>query len=164
MRLVLASSLLLSVFMLGMFAGRNWTMPIRASSSPPALTVRLHRFRLKPDQLAEFDRWIAIEHAHHEETLGTLEREHMYVESIFRDRDHNPSTIYWAEVRGEGGASVATSPLPIDKVYEEFMHRTLVPGSHRTFLPEYSLIPIFLTDAMRTHQEAQESKHGEAKP
>ena len=150
------------IFSLGMLAGTRGsrTSAVSASTRPelvaklPALVVKLHRFKLKPDQLEEFDRWIAFEHAHHGETLATLEREHMYAESIFRDREHDPTTIYWAELRGAGGASVGNSPLPIDKVYEGFMQRTLVPGSHTMLQPEYTLVPPFLLESIAAHEAA----------
>ncbi len=142
------------VFAVGVGAGRFWTRPATVSaSSAPQVVARLHRFSLKPDQLPEFDRWVAFEHAHHDETLATLEREHMYIETIFRDREHDPATIYWVELRGVGGAAVESSPLPIDKVYEEFMHRTLVPGPHRTLQPEYTLVAPFVQQAIAGHRE-----------
>ncbi len=146
-----------TAFALGVVAGGLCSRtPAVSASAIPELVVKLHRFKLKSDQLPEFDRWIAFEHAHHEETLATLEREHMYAESIFRDREHDPTTIYWAELRGAGGASVTSSPLPIDKIYEGFMQRTLVPGSHAVLDPEYTLVPPFLLESIRVHGEAEQ--------
>lgn len=143
------------IFSFGMLAGtRGLRTPAVSASVSPELVVKLHRFQLKPNQLEEFDRWIAFEHAHHGETTATLEREHMYAESIFRDREHDPTTIYWAELRGAGGAPVGSSPLPIDKVYEGFMQRTIVPGSHAVLQPEYTLVPSFLLESIASHEAA----------
>lgn len=146
-------SVIAVAFALGFFL-RGLTLRTSAVSAAatPELVVKLHRFQLKPDQLPEFDRWIAFEHAHHAETVATLEREHMYAETIFRDREHDPTTIYWAEVRGAGGASVTTPPLAIDKVYEGFMQRTLLPGSPVTLQPEYTLVPPFLLESIHAHE------------
>lgn len=135
--------------------GLLFRTPTVSASASPELVVKLHRFQIKPDQSAEFDRWIAFEHTHHAETVATLEREHMYAETIFRDREHDPNTIYWAELRGAGGASVTTSPLPIDKVYDGFMQRTLVPGSHAVLQPEYTLVPPFLLESIAAHETAK---------
>ena len=143
-------------FILGIFAGciGMRTLAVSAAAAPE-LVVKLHRFQIKPDQSAEFERWIAFEHAHHAETVATLEREHMYAETIFRDREHDPNTIYWAELRGAGGAAVTTSPLPIDKVYDGFMQRTLVPGSHVVLQPEYTLVPPFLLESIAAHEASR---------
>lgn len=68
-----------AAFILGGVAeGLLHRTPAVSASATPEFVVTLHRFHLKPDQLAEFDRWIAFAHAHHSETLATLEREHMY--------------------------------------------------------------------------------------
>lgn len=146
----------IATFALGVLAGCvGMRTSVVSASATPELIVKLHRFYIKPDQSAEFDRWIAFEHAHHAETVATLEREHMYAETIFRDREHDPNTIYWAELRGANGASVTTSPLPIDKVYDGFMQRSLVPGSHAVLQPEYTLVPSFLLESIAAHDAAK---------
>jgi hypothetical protein len=55
----------------------------------------LYRFELNPGKLNRFDDWIRFEHAHHAETVATLEREKMYFEGVFRDRDGQKDVIYW---------------------------------------------------------------------
>jgi Family of unknown function (DUF6176) len=128
------------------------TRKIFAKASPPPLVVHLHRFRLQTDRLDEFNQWVNFEHEHHAATVETLEREKMYVEAIFRDRNHDPATIYWLEIRGADGAASASSPLPIDKTYNRFMQDTLVPHSRMTMEPEYILIPDFIEESISAHE------------
>jgi hypothetical protein len=76
----------------------------------------LYRYELKPDRLDRFDDWIRFEHTHYAETVETLEGEKMYFEAIFRDDANQKDVIYWLAIRSEGGSSVDTSPLKIDKI------------------------------------------------
>lgn len=119
----------------------------------PPLTVRLHRFQLRPDKLDEFQSWIQFEHDHHAETVATLEREQMYTEGIFRDRVGDPTTIFWLEIHGAQGATTESSPLAIDRAYQRFMADTFVPHSRVTMQPEYTLLPSFLLDAIAAHEQ-----------
>lgn len=130
---------------------RPTTVSAQVPRSPQSLVVRLHRFSLRPDRLPEFDQWVQFEHDHHAETVATLEREKMYAEAIFRDREHDPTSIYWLEIRDEGGGETSNSPLPIDRQYARFMQETLVPHSRLTLLPEYTLTPPFLLAAIKAH-------------
>jgi Family of unknown function (DUF6176) len=118
------------------------------------LKVALYRYELKPDKLDRFDDWIQFEHTHHAETVETLEREKMYFEAIFRDRENQKDVIYWLAINGEGGSSVDSSPLEIDKQYEAFMHETLKKNSSRALSTEYFLIPEFVMRAIDQHQAA----------
>lgn len=51
---------------------------------------------------------------------------------------------------------MTSSPLPIDKVYEGFMQRTLVPGLHAVLEPEFTLVPPFLLESIHAHREAKQ--------
>jgi hypothetical protein len=115
-------------------------------------TVTLYRFELQPDKLARFDDWVAFEHAHHAETIATLEREKMYAEAIFRDHEHQPDVIYWLTINGKG-EHTDTSPLDIDKQYLSFMRETLKPGARRTLATEYALVPDFIVRAIDEHEQ-----------
>ena len=129
--------------------------PMALPPAPPSvpLVVRLHRFKVDPASLSIFDEWMQFEHANHAETVATLNREQMYVEAIFRDREQDPTTIYWLEVRSPDGASSNRSPLPIDETYDQFERETLVPHSRRTLLPEYTLVPDFLMKSISAQHE-----------
>jgi Family of unknown function (DUF6176) len=121
-----------------------------AATVVPA-TATLYRFELNPDKLDRFEDWVRFEHAHHAETVGTLERERMYFEAIFRDKARDKSVIYWLAVQGQGGGHTDDSPLPIDKQYEQFMQETLKKGSRTTLSTEYMLVPPFIVDAIQHH-------------
>ena len=136
--------------LLGVYPGEAFT---GAAGKQLKLSVKLHRFQLKPNSLGEFDDWVLFEQHHHAETVATLEREAMYTEAIFRDRKNDPETIFWLEIHGPQGASEANSPLEIDKIYDHFMAETLVPHSRVTMLPEYTLLPSFLLDAIAAHED-----------
>ena len=125
--------------------------PVLAASVSPQFTVTLYRFELNPDKLERFQDWVNFEHAHHSETVDTLEREKMYVEAIFRDREREKSVIYWLAVQGQGGGHTDDSPLPIDKQYEQFMQETLKKGSRTTLFTEYVLVSPVVAEAIRHH-------------
>ena len=125
--------------------------PDRAAPESPSFTATLYRFALNPDKLDRFDDWVRFEHAHHAETVATLEREKMYFEAIFRDRAHDNGVIYWLAVQGPGGGHTADSPLAIDKQYEQFMQETLKKGSRTMLSTEYTLVPPFVIDAIGRH-------------
>ncbi len=92
------------------------------------LDVTLYRFELEPNHLDRFNEWVQFEHAHHAETVATIEREKMYFEAIFRDQVNQKNVIYWLAVSGDGGAHSDSSPLPIDQEYQMFMNETLKKG------------------------------------
>ena len=63
----------------------------------------------------------------------------------------------WLAINSEGGDAVETSPLEIDKKYEEFMHETLKKTSSRTLATDYFLIPDFVAKAIEQHQHPRRS-------
>jgi len=119
---------------------------------PQRMEVTLYRFELNPDKLDRFQEWVQFEHAHHAETVATLEREKMYFEAIFRDRASQRDVIYWLTIRGQNGATSSSSPLAIDHQYQQFMEETLKKGSRKTLTTEYALIPPFIQDAVDAHR------------
>lgn len=88
--------------------------------------MRLYRFELKKTELGTFDEWMKFLSDERPAVLETLARERMYVEGIFRDRERESNVIYWLTVKGTGGASVESSPLPVDQKHIEFMNRTVI--------------------------------------
>lgn len=116
--------------------------------------MTLYRFELNADRLDRFDEWVRFEHAHHAETLATLDREKMYAEAIFRDRERQPDVIYWVTLNGQG-EHVDTSPLDIDKQYQALKRATLKPGSRRPLTTEYALVPDFVVKAIDDHEQGR---------
>ncbi|KJV34800.1 DUF6176 family protein [Luteibacter yeojuensis] len=121
------------------------------TTPPPHLVVRLHRFALRPDQLDGYAQWQAFLHARHDDAVGTLEREHMYVEAMFRE-SHEPFTLYWLEVRDDQGATVETSDSGLDIKHREYMHRVLLPDNHVVMTTENVLVAPFIDHAIATHR------------
>lgn len=152
--MLLVAGALLGVF--GSYAMGSGQRPVPREteqvSKPQPIEVTLYRFELNPDKLARFEEWVQFERSHHAETVATLERERMYFEAIFRDRANRKDVIYWLAIRGKGGATSETSPLPIDRQYQQFMHETLKKGSRTTLTTEYALVPPFIQSAVDAHQ------------
>jgi len=84
------------------------------------MKVELTRLRIKEGMSARVDEWFATLNARHEECVETLEREKMYVESIFREKIGEEEFLYWFSIQGEGGEPIATSPFPIDTIHRAF--------------------------------------------
>ncbi|MFT4111296.1 DUF6176 family protein [Silvibacterium sp.] len=148
--LLLGSLITLGVMQARQYCGADASSSVATKTESP-FTVTLYRFELNQDKLDRFEDWVQFEHAHHAETVTTLEREKMYFEAIFRDREHQPNVIYWLAVQGQGGGHANDSPLPIDKQYEQFMQETLKKGSRTTLSTEYSLVPPFVVQTIQHH-------------
>jgi hypothetical protein len=69
-----------------------------------------------------------------------------------RDRANQKDVMYWLVIRGKGGAASETSPLAIDRQYQQFMSETLKKGSRTTLSTEYTLVPLFIEAAVDAHQ------------
>ncbi|HEY7700323.1 MAG TPA: DUF6176 family protein [Vicinamibacteria bacterium] len=102
----------LVLLLAGGVAGSLATYASLSAQPSEPLNVVLYRFELQPEKLDRFEEWARFEHAHHQETLETLEREKTVFEAIFRDREREKDVIYWLAIREEGGATVETSPSP----------------------------------------------------
>lgn len=127
-----------------------------AIAAPPGLPVRvtMYRFEMNPGALGAFDRWMQFQRDNRPAIIGTLEREWMYVEAMFRDTVAQPDVIYWLAVDGEGGAAVDDSPLEVDRKHNEFMREVIRRGSRRVMKTEFSLLPPFLDSAITAHRIA----------
>lgn len=78
----------------------------------------------------------------HAECVASLERERMAVEVVFRTREPDGTDyVWWFSLRGDGGAGLESSPLPIDADHLAQAPRTKEPDwveaeSQVVFLPE----------------------------
>jgi hypothetical protein len=84
------------------------------------MKVELTRLRIKDGMSSRVDEWFATLNAGKAECVETLEREKMYVESIFREKIGDEEFLYWFSIQGENGESIDTSPFPIDAIHREF--------------------------------------------
>lgn len=120
----------------------------------PQLIVRLHRVAIRPDQLGGYVDWLAFLHARHADAVATLDREHMFVEAMFRQPD-DPRTLYWLEVRDTQGAKVETSTADIDAKHQAYMKQVLLPGSWSHADAENLLVAPFVERAIAGHAKVQ---------
>ncbi len=116
------------------------------------LKVSLYRFELNKDKMKIYEDWVKWHDTEHEPIVASLEREKMYLESVFRDTLNYPNVIYWLAFNGEGGKNYESSPLAVDKKHSEYMRQILVKGSRVTLKTEFILMPPFLDKSIRDHQ------------
>ena len=90
------------------------------------MKVELTRIRIKDGMSPRVDEWFSTLNARKAECVETLEREKMFVETIFREKIGDEEFLYWFSIQGENGESIETSPFPIDTI-----HRTLPRSEHR---------------------------------
>jgi hypothetical protein len=144
------------VFLAGLLAGIAAFAPARERASPaPALRhslqVRLHRVEIQGDKLGRYADWQRFLHARHDDAVTTLEREHMYVEAMFRDPAHDPHVLYWLEVRDDAGAHSNDSSLDVDREHERYMHEVLRNDTWSILATENVLVAPFVQDAIAAH-------------
>ena len=84
------------------------------------MKVELTRIRIKDGMSSRVDEWFATLNARKAECIETLEREKMYVETIFREKIGDEEFLYWFSIQGENAESIATSPFPIDAIHKAF--------------------------------------------
>ncbi len=114
---------------------------------PPGLRVRCGRARIRPGAEQEAERWMAMLNDLSSEAVQTLERERMAIELVFRERDDDGDWIVWVLIQGDGGASIADSPFPIDRDHAAFGQRCLLPGRPEAE-PQVMLMPALVRDAV----------------
>lgn len=128
------------------------------------IQVRLHRVEIRDDKLDRYADWQRFLHAHHDEAVATLAREHMYVEAMFRDPAHDPHTLYWLEVRDDAGAKGNDSGLAVDREHERYMHEVLRSDTWSMLATENVLVAPFVQAAVaqrQAHQEAAKARSAE---
>ena len=96
------------------------------------MKAELTRFRITEGKSARVDEWFATLNARRAECIETLEREKMYVETIFREKIGDEEFVYWFSLEGEGGESMLTSPFEIDRIHREFAEECLDRSVPRT--------------------------------
>jgi hypothetical protein len=84
------------------------------------MKVELTRLRIKDGMSSRVDEWHETLNARKAECLETLEREKMYVETIFREKINDEEFLYWFSIQGENAESIDTSPFPIDAIHKSF--------------------------------------------
>ncbi|MFW7433051.1 DUF6176 family protein [Vagococcus carniphilus] len=84
------------------------------------MNVELTRFKVKEGKSKIVDEWLLFLNENMKETLITLEKEKMYVETIFREVLNGDEYLYWYSVQGENGQEVAESEHWIDKKHLEY--------------------------------------------
>ena len=106
------------------------------------MIVELTRFRVKPGMSHKVDEWLKFLNDNMEGVLLTLEREKMYVETIFREELNGEEYLYWYSVQGEQGENVETSNHEIDKKHLEYWEQCIDPifGS-KDLITEVVMIP-----------------------
>lgn len=80
--------------------------------------VELTRFRIRKGKEAKAQEWMDFLNEHHTDTVATMTGEKMYVESVFKEKNH--TYFYWYSVQGEGGNAVEESESYIDKKHTEY--------------------------------------------
>lgn len=113
------------------------------------MNVELTRFRVKKGKTHRVDEWLNFLNDKMKDVLVTLEREKMYVETIFREHLNGDEFLYWYSVQGEGGQEVEQSEHWIDKKHLEFwdecIDETFQPVDLKT---EVVMIPQIVKNSM----------------
>ncbi|MGM0123316.1 hypothetical protein IGI37_000682 [Enterococcus sp. AZ194] len=113
------------------------------------LTTELTRFRVKKGMSQKVDEWLAFLNENMAETLLTLEKEKMYVETIFRETLDGDEYLYWYSIQGEDGQEVEASDHWIDKKHLEYWALCIDRDFRPVDLtPEVVMIPKNIRDHM----------------
>ena len=106
------------------------------------MIVELTRFRVKPGMSHKVDEWLKFLNDNMEGVLLTLEREKMYVETIFREELNGEEYLYWYSVQGEQGENVETFNHEIDKKHLEYWEQCIDPSvGLKDLITEVVMIP-----------------------
>ncbi|SRR5581483_3697005 len=84
------------------------------------MKVELTRLKIKHGMSARVDEWFQTLNDRRTECIETLEREKMYVETIFREKIGEEEFLYWFAIQGAGAEPIETSPYPIDELHRAF--------------------------------------------
>lgn len=90
--------------------------------------IELSRFRVLPNKTALVDEWMAYLNDNLPAVLLTLEREKMYVETIFRETLNGEEFLYWYSIQDEGGLSVEHSEHEVDIVHLNYWKACIDPS------------------------------------
>lgn len=114
------------------------------------MKIELTKFKVKPGKSARVDEWMSVLRGHLPEVLLTLDREKMYVESIFREVESNSDYLYWFTIQGDSSASLIDSPHEIDKIHLAFWRECIdcsMPA--RDLHLEANFLPSKVADTMK---------------
>ena len=92
------------------------------------MIVKPTRFRVKDGKSRKVDEWMKFPNDNMKDVLVTLEKEKMYVETIFRDEIADVDYLYWSSVQGERGQEVVESDHWIDKKHLEYWNECIDPN------------------------------------
>ncbi|MBF0713695.1 hypothetical protein HZY83_03240 [Gemella sp. GH3] len=114
------------------------------------MIVEITRFRVLPNKSKKVDEWMTFLNENMKDVLLTLEREKMYVETIFRETLNGEEYLYWYSVQGENGEDVESSEHWVDKKHLEYWEECIDP----TFTPkdlntEVVMIPTKISKHMK---------------
>ena len=106
------------------------------------MIVELTRFRVKLGMSHKVDEWLKFLNDNMEGVLLTLEREKMYVETIFREELNGEEYLYWYSVQGKQGENVETFNHEIDKKHLEYWEQCIYPSfGLKDLITEVVMIP-----------------------
>jgi len=104
------------------------------------INIELTRFKVKEGKSKLVDEWLLFLNENMSETLITLEKEKMYVETIFREVFNGEEYLYWYSVQGEGGQEVEESDHWIDKKHLEYWEECI----DKNFKPSKKIIKLLI--------------------
>lgn len=84
------------------------------------MKVELTRFKVKEGKSEKVEEWLNFLNENMKDVLITLEKEKMYVETIFKETLDDVEYLYWYSVEGENGQDVEESDHWIDKKHMEY--------------------------------------------
>ncbi|QNQ80909.1 DUF6176 family protein [Lactobacillus sp. PV034] len=83
--------------------------------------IELTRFRIKKGKEERAQEWMDFLNNHHEDTIGTMAAEKMFIETVFAEKSKDGYMyFYWYSIQGEGGQPVEESENYIDKKHNEY--------------------------------------------
>ena len=91
------------------------------------MKVELTRFKVKEDKEDKVEEWLNFLNDNMKTVLLTLEKEKMYVETIFKETINDEVYLYWYSVEGENGQDVEESDHWIDKKHLEYWDECIDP-------------------------------------
>ncbi|MGX7112020.1 DUF6176 family protein [Gemella cuniculi] len=89
------------------------------------MIVELTRFRVKDGMSEMVDEWLEFLNNNMKDVLLTLDREKMYVETIFREVLDGHEYLYWYSVQGENGQDVETSEHEVDRKHLKYWEKCI---------------------------------------
>ncbi len=92
------------------------------------MKIELERFRVLPGKSERVDEWMKMLNTRLDECLATFDREQMYLEVIFREKQGEEEYLYWFSMQGEDGESVLTSEHQLDKDHIAFSRECIDTG------------------------------------